>query len=428
MAAPASGCGKTVITLALLRHLSNTGLAVGSFKVGPDYIDPAFHAVATGRPCRNLDSWGMRPATLSTTLAAATGNADLVIGEGVMGLFDGAEGEAGSTADLAAALGLPVVLVVDVGAQAASAGALIRGFANHRADVHVTGIIFNRVGGALHAETLREACRPLGVPVLGLVPWTDDMILPERHLGLVQAEETTGLEEFLETAAGIVERHVDVAELSRLASPIPQAKGSDAPPVTPLGQRIAVARDAAFAFAYDHLLEGWRLDGCEICAFSPLAGEGVPEGSDALYLPGGYPELHAGAIAANQKFIDDLRAAADRTVPIYGECGGYMVLGEALIDADGERHSMAGLLPVVTSFAERQMHIGYRLLELASDTPLGARGTAFRGHEFHFSSGMSEAASGPLFVARDVRGGNEVSIGCVHGTVMGSFAHLIDRA
>ena len=426
--APASGCGKTTVTLALLRHLSNAGLRVGSFKVGPDYIDPAFHAAASGQPCGNLDPWGMRPATLGAILEAAARHAELIIGEGVMGLFDGADGETGSTADLAAGLGLPVVLVVDVGAQAASAGALVRGFAGHRADVQVAGVIFNRVGGALHAETLRDACRPLGVPVLGMVPWVDDLTLPERHLGLIQVEETAGLEEFLETAAGIVGGHVDVEALSRLASPIPRADETDAPPLVPLGQRIAVARDTAFAFAYDHVLEGWRSAGCEILPFSPLAGEGVPAGADAIYLPGGYPELHAEAIAANHAFLNGLRDAAARHLPVYGECGGYMVLGEALIDAAGARHPMAGLLPVVTSFAERQMHIGYRTLELASDTALGASGTTFRGHEFHVSSVVSEEAAEPLFVARDVRGGNEAAMGCVSGSVTGSFAHVIDRA
>jgi len=428
IAAPSSGCGKTVVTLALLRHLSDSGLPVGSFKVGPDYIDPAFHAAATGQPCRNLDPWGMRPQTLNATLDAVAQGAGLVIGEGVMGLFDGAVGEAGSTADLAAGLGLPVVLVVDVGAQAASAGALVRGFVNHRADVRVMGIIFNRVGGAAHAETLREACRPLGVPVLGMVPWTDDLTLPERHLGLVQAAETGDLETFLASAAEIVGRHVDIGELHRLAVPVAVADGINAPPIAPLGQRTAVARDAAFAFIYDHVLEGWRNAGCEILTFSPLAGESVPDGADAVYLPGGYPELHAGVIAVNQAFLDDLRDIAARQLPIYGECGGYMVLGEALIDAAGVRHPMAGLLPVVTSFAERRMHIGYRMLTVATESPLGSHATAFRGHEFHFAGIVTEDTSAPLFQASDVRDGNEAPMGCVRGSVMGSFAHLIDRA
>lgn len=428
IAAPASGCGKTVITLALLRHLSDSGLPVGSFKVGPDYIDPAFHAAATGQPCRNLDPWGMRPQTLNATLEAAAQGADLVIGEGVMGLFDGAEGEAGSTADLAAGLGLPVVLVVDVGAQAASAGALVRGFVNHRADVRVAGIIFNRVGGAAHAETLREACRPFGVPVVGMVPWDEGLTLPERHLGLVQAAETRGLEAFLASAAEIVGRHIDIAELQRLAVPLSGAAGTDVPPIAPLGQRIAVARDAAFAFIYDHVLEGWRNAGCQILPFSPLAGEGVPADADAVYLPGGYPELHAGVIAVNQAFLNGLRGTAARQLPIYGECGGYMVLGETLIDAASVRHPMAGLLPVVTSFAERQMHIGYRMLTVATGSPLGSPATAFRGHEFHFASIVTEDTAAPLFQARDVRDGNEAPMGCVRGSVMGSFAHLIDRA
>ncbi len=428
ISAPASGCGKTTLTLALLRLLTSQNLNVASFKVGPDYIDPAFHAAATGGTSHNVDPWGMRSETCATALTAAARGADLVIGEGMMGLFDGADGEEGSTAELAAILGLPVVLIVDAGAQAASAGALIRGFRDYRANVKVAGVIFNRVGGEAHAKTLREACMPLNVPVLGMMPWDERLTLPERHLGLIQAGEIDELGSFLEVASDIVEQHVNVEALLRSASAIDTAASNCGSSVSPLGQRIAVAQDAAFAFVYEHVVDGWRGAGSEILPFSPLAEEGVPKGADSIYLPGGYPELHAGTISGNPTFLNGLREAAERRLPVYGECGGYMVLGEALIDADGLCHSMAGLLPVVTSFAAPVMHIGYRALTVATDSVLGLSGTVFRGHEFHVCRTVTEDKSAPLFAARDIRGEEETFLGCVRGSVMGSFAHLIDRA
>ncbi len=276
VAAPASGSGKTVLTLALLRHLRNAGIAVSSFKVGPDYIDPAFHAAASGRVCHNLDGWAMRPATLARLAAAAGADAELVIGEGVMGLFDGATGGAGSTAELAARAGWPVVLVVDVGGQAASAAATVEGFARHRAGVDVAAAIFNRVGGAGHTRLLREAMAESAVPLLGCVPRDPGLVLPDRHLGLVQAAEHAELDAFLDDAADIVARHVDVDALRDLARPgrLPAPDGVTTLP--PLGQRIAVARDTAFAFAYPAALDGWRAAGAELLAADAL---GAPAAS-----------------------------------------------------------------------------------------------------------------------------------------------------
>src|SRR5262245_58583510 len=217
IAAPASGSGKTVVTLAILRALARAGVRVSSFKVGPDYIDPAFHAAATGRPCFNLDPWAMRPATITHLLDCVGDDAGLVLGEGVMGLFDGASDGTGSTADLAAMTGWPVILVVDVRGQAASAAALLRGFAGHRTDVAVVGVIFNRVGGDTHADTLRRAVAPLGLPVLGCLPSVEQLQLPARHLGLVQAGERADLPAFLEAAADVAEQCLDLGRLRSLA-------------------------------------------------------------------------------------------------------------------------------------------------------------------------------------------------------------------
>ncbi|MGE0116906.1 MAG: cobyrinate a,c-diamide synthase [Dongiaceae bacterium] len=432
VAAPASGSGKTVVTLAVLRALARSGVRVASFKVGPDYIDPAFHAVASGRPCVNLDPWAMRPATVAGLLGEICRDADLVIGEGVMGLFDGAADGTGSTADLAAATGWPVILVVDVRGQAASAAALVRGFATHRADVAVAGVVFNRVGGDAHGEALRRAMAALGVPVLGFLPRTDRLALPERHLGLVQAAERVELGAFLESGADLVERHLDLSRLRSLAWPARtadvQAAAADEAGLLPLGQRIAVARDVAFAFAYPAQLEAWRAAGAALSFFSPLSDEPPAADADAVFLPGGYPELHAGRLAANAAFLGGLRVAATRGAAVYGECGGYMVLGESLTEAGGQAHAMAGLLPLATSFAERRLHLGYREAQLAADCPLGPSGRAFRGHEFHYAVITQEGAGAPLFACRDARGRVLGASGRRRGTVMGSFIHLIDRA
>lgn len=428
VAAPASGSGKTVLTLALLRHFRNRGVTVSSFKAGPDYIDPAFHRAASGRLCVNLDCWAMRPATIAG-LAAATGEgAEMIIGEGVMGLFDGAAGGGGATADLAALAGWPVVLVVDVRGQAASVAATVAGFARFRDDVRVAGVIFNRTGGKGHARMLREAMAPLGIPVLGCVPRDDGLALPDRHLGLVQAGEHADLDGFLDRAADIVAAHVDTDALRALAEPggLPGG-GSNVPvPIPPLGRRIAVARDTAFAFAYPFVLDGWRAAGAEIVPFSPLADEAPDGAADAVYLPGGYPELHAGRLAGNAAFLDGLRAAAAHDAVIYGECGGYMVLGEGLVDADGKRHAMAGLLAVSSSFAAPRLHLGYRRAKLTADGPLGASGAGFRGHEFHYAGVLGESADDPLFILHDSRDDDCGSAGSRQGRVMGSFLHLVD--
>ncbi len=431
IAAPASGSGKTVVTLAILRALTRAGIRVHSFKVGPDYIDPAFHAAATGRPCFNLDPWAMRPATVAHLLDRLCADAELIVGEGVMGLFDGASDGTGSTADLAAMTGWPVILVVDVRGQAASAAALLRGFVSHRADVAVAGVIFNRVGGEAHADTLRRAVAPLGLPVLGCLPRIEQLTLPERHLGLVQAEERTDLPAFLEAAADVAERRLDLGRLRSLAraarargAPETDHSGAGLPP---LGQRIAVARDIAFAFAYPALLDQWRDAGAELSFFSPLADEPPWADADAIYLPGGYPELHAGRLAGNGYFMRALRTAAGRGAIIFGECGGYMVLGAGLVDPDGESHAMAALLPLQTSFAQRRLHLGYRRARLAMDCALGARGAAFRGHEFHYAVIEDEGQGEPLFMCDDSRGRTLGGSGRWAGTVFGSFLHVIDR-
>jgi cobyrinic acid a,c-diamide synthase len=436
IAAPASGSGKTVVTLGLLRHLARSGVHVASAKVGPDYIDPAFHAAASGKPCLNLDPWAMRPATRRAIVSHLAEDARLVVCEGVMGLFDGATHDVGSTADVARWSGWPVILVVDVRAQAASAAAVVRGFATHRAGVHMGGVVFNRVGSTRHADVLRSALAEAlpDLPILGMLPRDEALAVPERHLGLVQATEHTDLDAFLDRAADAIAAHVDTATLMTLARPALDgiAAGNDGAdalaPLPPLGQRIAVADDAAFAFAYPAVLAGWRNRGADIMPFSPLADEAPDAGADALYLPGGYPELHAGRLAAAGCFLDGVRKAAQRGAVMLGECGGYMVLGDGLIDADGARHAMAGLLQLETSFSRPRLHLGYRDAALVADGPLGRAGGRFRGHEFHYARVEREGPGEALFRCHDASGQSLGTTGLRRGAVLGSFVHLIDAA
>jgi cobyrinic acid a,c-diamide synthase len=430
IAAPASGSGKTVVTLALLRALRRRGVAVGSLKIGPDYIDTALHACASGRRAGNFDPWAMRPSTLDAELGRACDGAELVVAEGVMGLFDGAADGSGSTADAAARLGWPVILVVDVRGQGASAAALVEGFARHRADTRIAGIICNRIGSARHADLLGRALAGIRIPVLGMVPRTAALDLPERHLGLVQASEQPALESWLEAAATLAAEAIDLDALQALAAPsrAAGAAAAAAVPVPPPGERVAVAADAAFSFRYGHVLDGWAATGAVLSFFSPLADEAPCADADAVYLPGGYPELHAARLADNAAFLRGLRRAADSGATVFGECGGFMVLGRAITDKDGRRHAMAGLLPFETSFAAPRLHLGYRRLRLRADGFLGKAGAAYRGHEFHYSSLVGQDCATPLFDAADAAGGESAPAGCRDGTVMGAYMHLIDRA
>ncbi len=310
-----------------------------------------------GAPSLNLDSWAMKPSLLDALMGEAAGRADMLVIEGAMGLFDGIEAaprRSGSTADLAARFGLPVLLVIDVSGQSQSAAALVRGFATHDPEVRIGGIVLNRVGSERHRKLVSGAIAALGIPILGSIPRDESLALPERHLGLVQASEHGDLDARLERLADLASGTSTSMASYRLAAPPRVAPAqSRAAAIRPPGMRIALAQDDAFTFVYPHLIAGWRRAGAEILPFSPLADETPPESCDVCWLPGGYPELHAGRLAAAQRFRDGLaRFAATRKV--HGECGGYMVLGESLEDADGVSHAMTGLLGHATSFAQAQ--------------------------------------------------------------------------
>jgi len=428
VAAPHSGAGKTTVTLALLAALRRRALVVRSAKAGPDYIDPAFHTAVTGAPSVNLDSWAMPGKLLDGLAANAADGADLLVIEGVMGLFDGAAAggrhRRGATADLAAHFRLPVVLVVDVARQAQSAAAVVRGFATHDPAVRVAGVVLNRVASERHRALVADAIAAFGIPVLGALPREAALALPERHLGLVQAAEHADLAALIECLVDAAERHLDLDAIIRCAGLLHPASATGRPALPPPGQRIALARDRAFSFVYPHVIDAWRKAGAEILPFSPLADEAPPEEADSCWLPGGYPELHAGALAGTRNFATGLRRFA-ATRPVHGECGGYMVLGQSLEDAAGRRHEMIGLLGHWTSFAKRKLHLGYRTARLLSPSVFGVPGTVIRGHEFHYASLMSAGVDAPFAEVADAEGRPLDMPGGRSGHVTGTFFHAI---
>ena len=448
LAAPSSGSGKTSLTFGLLAALRARGTAAQGFKTGPDYIDPQFHRIATDRPCPNLDPWAMRPETILETLQLGSENADLCLIEGVMGLFDGVTGPAGtvgivstagigdnaSTAALAKSLDLPVVLIVDAKGQSQSVAALVRGFADFDPGLRLAGVILNRVGSDRHQALLSEALATHlpQVTVLGAVPRLPWLEWPGRHLGLTLPNELPDMPAQAYRLGQLLPGCIDLDALQRAAAPLPdRGQSTDALPTGPThtgpglgfpaGARVAIARDEAFSFVYPHWLGSGE---ARVETFSPLANEGVPEGSDFIFLPGGYPELQAERLAAADVFLASLREHHARATPIYGECGGYMVLGQAMT-VNGTRHAMAGLLPVVTHYSEgAARRLGYRSMTAPEDFWAGPR---LRGHEFHASTAQ-ELEPANLFNAWDSSDKNLGRQGHRNGNTLGSYLHIIDRA
>ena len=422
IAAPRSGSGKTTVSLGLLAALRGRGIAVAPAKSGPDYIDTAILARAARSEAVNLDAWAMPPARLAALASRHAAGADLLRVEGAMGLFDGAADGGGSTADLAAALGLPVLLVLDAERQSQSIAALAHGFATWRPDVSVAGLIVNRAASARHEAMLRNALAALPIPLVGVIPKRDNLVLPERHLGLVLPGEVERFDAVVEAAAAAMGDYLDLNRLLALSSPL--AAGAEAATLPPLGQHVAIARDAAFAFLYPHWLRDWHAAGATLTFFSPLADEPPDPGADAVFLPGGYPELHGPALAAAGRFHAGLEAARDRGALVYGECGGFMVLGRSITDRSGATYPMSGLLPHETRIDRPRRVLGYRRLAHQSPLPFPAR---LHGHEFHYSSARRTHGT-PLFAATDALGDALPPMGLVEGRVMGSYAHVIDIA
>ena len=429
----ASGSGKTMITLGLLRALARRGKAPAAGKTGPDYIDSGFLSAAAGRKAVNLDQIAMSKPLLARLAADQAG--DTLIIEGVMGLFDGASGNAGSSAALAEALDIPVILVMDIRHTAQTAAMIAAGIASLLPAGRIAGVILNHVASPRHLALVSEALAAHQISLFGSVPSRDGLAVPSRHLGLVQAADfdNAGVEQILDHAADLIDEYCDLDAILDAAQGLPAAGKAVAAlplPVTnpqaqnPPAKTIAVANDAAFGFAYHHLLAGWQQQGAEIRPFSPLNDEKPADDADFIFLPGGYPELHLPTLSRNRQFLVGLNKAATANIPIYGECGGYMVLGTGITDASGNRFDMAGLLDVETSFANKKRHLGYR--KFTPVEPFFWDGP-FLGHEFHYTNVVS-ASGTPLFTAHDANDQPLGMAGLRKGSVAGSYLHIIAQS
>lgn len=408
-----SGAGKTTFATGLMAALRHRGLRVGSAKVGPDFIDPGYHAVATGRPGRTLDAWLAGEELLAPLAASAGQDVDILVVEGVMGMFDGSgqPGVDGSTGDVSRRLGAPVILVVDVWAMAQSVAAVVHGFRTYSPDVQVAGVVLNRVAGEGHATLCKEALAPLGVPVLGEIPRDDGLEWRERHLGLVPvAEQRSEVEKAVDRIAAIVAAHCDLDTLVRIARDAEEVSVAALPEARPMGAaRVGVAAGPAFNFVYPENMALLEQAGAELLPFDPLVDRSLPQGCGALYFGGGFPEVFAAELAGNIPLKEQVAAAVAIGVPTWAECGGLLWLCEAL-----DELPMVGAIPARASMTDR-LTIGYRTAVTTVDSPLGPKGTRLRGHEFHrsttdppgealelsdrFSTGTGGYASATLFAS-----------------------------
>lgn len=422
-----SGCGKTSVSLGLMRALSRMGHAVQPYKCGPDFIDPGHHSRASGRTCHNLDGWMLTPGINRDIFHRYAADSDIALAEGVMGLHDGYSGtrEEGSTAHLAKQLGLPVVLVVDARSMARSAAALVSGYTSFDPDVRFAGVIFNRVGSESHAGLLREAMGMLpGIPVLGCLGRNEQIELPSRHLGLHMAAEEN--EARYDRLADWIEVCLD---LDMLVGTIPLVE--IAPPTDPKlpepRVRLGVARDEAFCFYYGENLRLLRLAGAELVEFSPLHDKKLPDDLDGLYFGGGYPELYAFELSQNTRMKKQVRAFHASGRGIYAECGGFMYLMRDIVSREQGRFAMTDIFPVRAAMNDRFRALGYREVKTTADSLLGPAGTLARGHEFHYSAIDDQDASETIpaiYALHDRKGPRNHPEGFLVGNTLGSYVHL----
>ena len=418
-----SGVGKSTLAAGLLRALCQRGLAVAPFKCGPDFLDPQLHRAAAGRLSWNLDSWFMDDTALRASYAQGSVAADGALVEGVMGLFDGADPVSfrGSSADIARRLGLPVVLVLDGSAVGGSVAATVLGHQQLWPELTLAGVIFNRVASAGHYRLLRAAVTAhTRVASLGYARPSPRWLLPERHLGIHRPGEIPGLDAALDALAGELAETIDLSALLALEGPRPAPAPASGPPVA--GElRVGLAWDEAFSFAYSDTLDRMERLGVHWVPFSPLRDR-LPEGLAGLYLPGGYPELHAAALAGNRECLAGLKARIEQGLPCYAECGGLMLLGEALVTLDGVAHPMAGVLPGRAVMTDGLQRFGYHQLETLQDTLLAPRGARARAHEFHCSR-WEGGATPNGFLAQPLQGPGHPE-GFARGDLLASYAHL----
>ncbi|TAK31634.1 MAG: cobyrinate a,c-diamide synthase [Chloroflexota bacterium] len=428
IAGTTSGVGKTTITAGLIASLTARGLRVQPYKCGPDYIDPSYHSLAAGRPCRNLDSWMLPRSAMLEVFSRACQDVDVAVIEGVMGLYDGHGDldDEGSSAEIARLLNVPVILVADVGKVASSAAAMILGYQQFDPRVRIAGAILNRVGSPSHLRWIQEPLeRKVKVPVVGHLPKNAQLHLPERHLGLIPAAESVTLAESLARIRSQVEVTVDVDAILAIARGAGPLRTQDAPclfPGTDVETRatIAVARDEAFSFYYQDNLDLLTAWGARIVPVSPLRDRGLPPEADGLYIGGGFPELYAADLADNTSFLSSIREAAQRNMPICAECGGLMYLSQGIADKEGHRHELAGLVPGWSIMQRQRVRMGYVTAEVLRDNPLARQGERLRGHEFHWSTLEGQLAA----PAYHLEGKDPRPEGHAVGNLLASYVHL----
>lgn len=435
-----SGCGKTLVTLALAAALGARGFSVQGFKVGPDFIDPTHMTAVTGRTAHNLDGWMLGRDVILELFQRYSAEADFCLVEGVMGLYDGASGvdEAGCTAQMAKWLGLPVLLVIDARAQSRSIAALARGFRDFDPELNLVGIICTKVGGPGHALMLREALAAYlpELPCLGCLPRRMDLALPSRHLGLHTAQDVAWEAGRKALLAAWIEQDADVPGLVVLAEKearLQEAYLQNNPAISTIisgsygstGVRLAVAWDRAFCFYYQENLDLLRRAGAEPVFFSPLKDKNLPQDVQGLYLGGGYPELYAPELSANESMLASVLQAVRQGLPVYAECGGLLYLLSSLKNSEGAVYPMAGVFPLQARMHSRFQALGYREVVFSSDCLLGSKGTILRGHEFHYSGLEESPGFGPqtAYLVKD-RLGREFAEGFVQGNVLASYIHL----
>jgi cobyrinic acid a,c-diamide synthase len=431
IAGTSSGVGKTTVTLAIIAALRRRGLIVQPFKGGPDFLDTGHHTRISGRVSRNLDTWMLSHESNRDVLRRASQGADVLIAEGMMGLFDGKSGadETGSSAEIAKLLKLPVVLVVDAGKSARSIAAVVLGFETFDPELPLAGMILNRVAGERHFKMLEAAIiARCSTPILGWLPREPSVSIPERHLGLHTAEEqpASELAQQIDALAKLAEEHLALDRLLALQCGLDLTAEPAAPSMAKPRVRIGVARDAAFTFYYEDNLDLLREEGAEIVPFSPLHDLMLPAGLDALYLGGGYPELHVEALSSNTSMLDGIRTFAASQRPIYAECGGMMYLADSLTTKEGQVFSMAGVLPLQVEMTARLVRFGYVAAEFTRDCLLGPAGTKIRGHSFHYSniSGTKNLFTN-YQVDYSLSGRQEAEgFGTSAGNILSSYIHL----
>ena len=433
-----SGSGKTTLVTGLLAALRARGLSVQSYKVGPDYIDPGFHQLASGRPAHNLDTWLVPAAKLPALFLKEAGDADIAVIEGVMGLYDGGRQGVSSTAEIAKLLHAPVLLTIDCKSMGASAAAIALGFRSYDPGVNIAGVLLNRLGSATHETMIRTAMEAIKMPVLGAIHRDDALHLPERHLGLTPTTEVEAAETVRKMGEA-VGGQVDVEGIVALAKKAATFENPDAslpsqsslrmtapqegePLALPL--RLAVAHDAAFSFYYESSLAVLESLGATLVPFSPLKDASIPEHVSGLLIGGGFPEMFASDLAANASMRRSIREAADAGLPIYAECGGYMYLLEDLVDFDGKAHPMCGVFPGRAAMTKKLQMVGYVTAKMQRDTILGPAGTELRGHEFHFSQELEREEPVRPYTFTKLRNGATYGAGQQRENVLGSYLHI----